>query len=200
MAKYIFIDTETTGLDPQVNVMTEIALLALDENVDGMYEVARYHFNVPKSNTGQVIDITAMQVNDTSIQEYLLSDSTNRKELATSLADFLRSYVNKETRFIGHNVKFDIEFMKKFLMGYGINIDDRIASYRNIIDTKQIAWFLDDAGYLDLKGKFSLNDLLVALGLPPREDTKHNAAEDMILTAEAYFRMRDLLEGAYATS
>src|SRR5574343_164367 len=191
--RYLFLDTETTGLDPFHNSVIQIGAIIYEDDVDGEpIEIARYSasFSAYKDSA---IDIEALQVNDTSIGEVRSFDSDPdvRKAIFWNFAEWLRRYVTKNTLIIGHNIDFDSEFLNAEADRYSLDFSS-VLSDRKRIDTRQIAIFLDDAKLIQPVNHRmvtiynSLFDARIA-------DNEHNALSDAIMDAGVYFKMREMV-------
>lgn len=192
MTRYLFIDTETTGLNPFNNDVIEIGAVIYEDDADmNPVEVARFIGAMP-SGTGQEINIEALQVNGRNLIDDTVQENNElRKQILMGFAQWLIKYVNKDTLIIGHNISFDLEFIKQ--AGVRANLDfDKILSSRKAIDTRQLAMFLHDAGVIDVKN-FRLVTIHNELFGLNREENAHLAIADTLHTADVYFKMRDMI-------
>lgn len=186
--RYIFIDVETTGLNPEENDVIEVAMLVYDDD----NEIARMSTQL-RSAPG-LIDLNALKVNKVRLNE-LYSASTGddevREAVVRNLAQFLIDYVTKDTWFVGHHVSFDYSFLKALFETYGLDIT-RLFSPINLLCTKQIAMFLQDRGEMDLKNFRMItlwNELFEGEG--EYEDNAHSAMKDAMMVKDIYFKLRN---------
>jgi DNA polymerase III epsilon subunit-like protein len=185
--RYIFIDTETTGLDPEVNDVIEIAMLVYDED----NEIARLSTKLSASG---IIDLEALKVNKAQIADVQASDEgvyNVRQAIVQNVAQFLVDYMTPKTFVIGHNVQFDYAFLDSLFKEHGIDLS-RLVSPRHLLDTQQIAKFLHDSGELDLKNFRMItlwNELFEGEG--EYEDNAHSAIKDAIMVKDIYFKLRN---------
>jgi len=103
--KYIVIDTETTGLKPDIHEMISLgAIVMIDDVITERFEVK------VKPRRLEQADPRAMQVN--GYDEYKWRKAIDH-QLAASLihAFFLR---HQDGILVGHNVQFDVKFVKAF--------------------------------------------------------------------------------------
>ena len=106
----------------------------------------------------------------------------------------------KDIRIVicGHNVYFDMEFIKALLRKYKITGLNAIFS-RKRQDTSTIGYFLNSVGIIDWDIGGNLESLAKALnielpntkGLP--EEQLHNAGVDVKITAKVYYKMQRLI-------
>ena len=190
--RYLFIDVETTGLDPEKNEVIEVGAIVCEQadNDDKPTELCRYTCKL-RAEHG-VVDIEALAVNGRRLCVDVLTDEISAeyaKEIVYGFADFLADYVTNDTLIIGNNVKFDIEFVDALFVKYGIS-SKRILSQRKSVDIQQIAKFLHDAGALDLK---RFNTAYLAKEILDQEVFDHTALGDTITQMKLYFKMRELV-------
>lgn len=150
---------------------------------------------------GRILNPKEILVNDTAheeISEEALSinkiDLETHVQLALPIEDARREFYdyvvtnfgnNRRTTLGGHNVQFDISFLKEFL---GEGKLDRYFSYR-ALDTSSILKFIFHCGLVntDLGG---LSNALKFFGFSQEElDGAHNALNDAKNTAKLYNRL-----------
>lgn len=186
----LFVDVETTGTDSNKNVMVELAARLDDSTGKTITRFTSKFFN-PK---GTSIDIGALKVNKVKIKE-LLSYKPEDGEIA-SFIDWLVELPEKVQGPIvvcGHNVHFDMDFIKAALHRYSVAGIEQVTGYR-YEDTSGLGIALVKAGILKPEGgKVSLASLAKALGIDVSQYKTHTADGDVDLTAEVYYRMITLL-------
>jgi len=214
--RYIFLDTETTGLNPLENSLLEVGAVIVDEYEDGnKVEVCRLIMNIHPLTDAKgplywgptKIDLAALALNGytaKSLREEALIDP---KDSAATLADFLVTYVTPGSTIIACNPEFDITFIKSFLTqnGYeaaeilGGKYADRNGAkgikYKSV-DLANLAWFIHNAGYIELEdGKPSLDNICKALGISAYANPvlRHSALYDTLLAMKAFFELRDII-------
>lgn len=148
MSKYLVIDTETTGLDPNRHgIITLSALICDDEKI-----VKQWH-GVNNNWREYDVDVGALKVNNTKFGESVyfgLCDtkqlSCNQETLFEHFADFCLYHVGNCDYLLGMNVQFDLSFIKKAFEKQKINIDGLLP--RRQIDPLHFAAGLIDIGIL----------------------------------------------------
>jgi DNA polymerase III subunit epsilon len=189
--RYLFLDTETTGLDPDTNEVIEIAALVMEQANDEEKpkEVSRYSCKL-RADTG-IVDLGALAVNGRKLTEDVLTDeiiSGVQKQLIYGFADFLATYVSPTTFIIGANINFDIDFCKALFKKHGIDAG-RLLNKKQAVDVQQIARFLHDANIVELPD-FRLSTLVREI--LQTKWNQHNAMDDVLITAKLYFTMREI--------
>lgn len=200
--RIVVVDTETGGLDPKEHSLLSIGLVILDV----------YNTTVEVGNTLEVIlkhdtyKVTgeALNVNKINILEHhnkAVSPDEALNQIVKFLVDNGFNQDNKAT-LAGHNVKFDIGFLRKlfnekqFFIEDGlpelpedsewVDLFDRLFGHRTI-DTSPIAKFLYHVGS-HLSDNSSSSKLFERYPLATELPT-HTALGDALRTAYAYKAM-----------
>lgn len=170
----IYLDTETTGLDPTVNEVIEVAVVR--EEVAYPYtqpgtitlmwsrKVAPWHLETASPE--------ALKVNGYTPEKWVNAQPFS--VIAGELVEHL-----KDGTIIGHNPKFDTGFIAAELKRAGI--EARIP--HRTIDTTTVAYM---AWGLDGNLKLSLDSLRDHLGLS--RDGAHTALQDALDCREVFYR------------
>lgn len=182
----LFLDIETVGLDPSCNSIIEISGLFYANGV----LTKEYHAKAFTPNTK--VDLGALTVNKQTIKNLMITG--NEKQEAQMLYEFVDFSLElpRDTVICGHNVNFDINFIKGRLALNSIDGFNSLFSYR-VLDTATIGLFLQSAGELKVD-KVSLNKLAQALGISFNEDNLHGAKYDTELTAKVFYEMQKLVK------
>jgi DNA polymerase-3 subunit epsilon len=170
----IYLDTETTGLDPAVHEVIEVA-------------VVREEVFYPYTGPGTVTETRCWKIAprhiETASPEALKVNGYTPEGWAGAVpfGDIAEELVGllKGGTLIGHNPKFDTGFLAAELKRAGV--DARI-SHRTI-DTTTVAFM---AWGLDGKLKLSLDSLRDHLGLS--RDGAHTALKDALDCREVFYR------------
>lgn len=166
----VFIDTETTGLDPTHH---SILSVAIGNNDIGYKE---FHF---RPNEDMIIDPKAIEVNNIDL-DGLWADDTYR--FKGYLEKLKLEYGDLEP--VGHNYQFDMGFLYQILGRKGY---ERIFS-RRYVDTMIVAKFIDEA-MVDcdrdpVHNGYSLKALCECYGVENKES--HTATGDAAATESIY--------------
>mgnify|MGYP003150759729 CR=1 FL=1 len=110
MHPLIFIDVETTGLDPTVHTIIELALIRRDR--DGSESV--FHTRIkPTEQDLDVASQTALAINGYRRAPELWENAPSHSEALAELLGFLRG--SRYGTWVGHNVLFDVRFLTELL-------------------------------------------------------------------------------------
>ena len=159
---YTVIDLETTGTSPAKNEIIEIACLKYrqGEQVEAIQQLVR-----PRRRISYFIQ------NFTGITNEMVADAPMIEEVLPAISAFLQG----ET-IVGHNVNFDMNFLK----AQGVNFD---------------GWYLDTL-YLSRKllKNVSCHKLEYLCDYFGIVDTHHRAASDCLMTNALMYRLSSLPE------
>lgn len=149
MSKLLVIDTETGGLDPATHSILSVgAIVWEDGKLGDSFEV---YVLEPKLQ----IDNKAMEVNRISLP-WLHQHGLNPVDAVKQFVGFIGRNFNEyhDTRdkipIVGHNVNFDIGFLKRLFSLAGQDYDE-VFSHR-VLDTAGILGFLTLAGKISISG------------------------------------------------
>ena len=175
MSKYIAFDAETTGLDVNVNNLLTACFIVLDSDLN---ELDRLNISLKSEN--YFINPKAIEVNKIDIVKHHL----NSKDLINTKVEIINFLKKNKTNFylipIGHNVSFDILFIKKLL---GLEYNNYF-SY-NSVDTIVIAQYLKICKKLPDRQSVSLISLCNYFGIKVDKETKfHNSEFDTEMTIQ----------------
>ena len=180
--KVLVFDTETGGLDAATDsILTIGAVVWCDGAIEGTFSA--------------VVDEGELHITDGARAVHKLTDEYIKQEgkapqiVVEQLLSFLQRHDlwfpkgRKRVILGGHNVPFDIAFLKR-LFSFSTHDYDKVFSYRPI-DTQVVAHFLTLAGKLDVVST-SLNQLCNHYKIIIREGGAagaHDALEDATATA-----------------
>lgn len=130
MSRLAFIDTETTGLNPQDNEIIEIAIKIIDESLKEDNEL----YSVEAKFKPRRLDLAsprALEINGYNEEEWKGAYRWN-KVACERLVNRLKGCI-----LVGHNVQFDINFIREECKRQGVRCP-RFST----LDTKGMARFL----------------------------------------------------------
>ncbi|HEY7987461.1 MAG TPA: DNA polymerase III subunit epsilon [Methylophilaceae bacterium] len=169
MSRQIFLDTETTGLDPAQG--HRIIELAAVEVVNRRLTGNRFHTYL---NPEREIDIGAQQVHGISLES--LQDKPYFADMAAEFLDFIR-----DAGLVIHNAPFDLGFLNNEL---GLIEMGRVESVSaGVIDTLKMAKELHPGQ------RNNLDALCKRYGIDNSSRTLHGALLDAELLADVYMAM-----------
>ncbi len=173
METVIVFDIETTGLYPyKGDKILEIAAIPVVDNVIRIEDAFEKFVN-----PGEKIPAHITQIN------HITDDMVkNAKSIGEVLPDFLL-YIDRYP-LVAHNAPFDISFLQYFLRQLNL------PSLRNkVYDTLNLSKRLfPEHGY------HSLDTVLKRLGIHYKRRERHRSLEDTRLTAEAFLKMKAMIE------
>lgn len=207
--RYILVlDTETTGLDPERNVLLSIGACLFDF-VNAKKPKLISSFN-RKIDVNSIIEnkhpMTAMAL---KINNYFEVDILNQgkydcKEVEPKrvAVDFMKYSVQTCREYgpvflLGQNLKFDVDFINKFMLRE-LGIEGwREMFDRSELDTKNIALFLNFCGVTDYQ-YFSLSALCKLLNIDIDSNKQHDALYDAELTAMVFYELSNKIKNLVA--
>jgi len=179
---YLFLDTETGGLDPRSH-----SLLSLGLVVGGPGGV-KQSLEILIKHDPYVVTEGGMAVNRIDLAQHTASALAPEHALVV-LDIFLAQHFPHPCRpitLVGHNVGFDRDFLGVFLESQGRPLEPRFS--HRIIDTHSIAAALRDAGRLDLP-HLNSSALFEHFGIEVPAEKRHTALGDALATFELYWKL-----------
>lgn len=176
-----FVDTETGGLDCNTHSIFSVAIVKWEDgNISVVYESPL----IREENLCWTYK--ALEVNGISIEE-IKNKGETPQTVARHISKYLSLSNNKQHIIGGHNVAFDVGFIKRLFRLADL---DYPFSYRNV-DTVSVARFLAHVGLIDTN-KFSMKDLCDYFGITI--EGYHTALGDALATAKLYNAMIELVD------
>jgi DNA polymerase III alpha subunit (gram-positive type) len=191
----LFIDTETTGLDPRRHSLIQISA---DFYADGE-RVDMFSCRIAQDNRYSIlafapVSVGAYLVNGQRFQVNSPIGSTpiTEPEAIKHFANFLLNLKEKYDKFNigGHNIHFDVSFIKEAFAKQYIDDIEELIGYR-YVDVASIGLALNDAGLIQLD-KVNSENLAKFFSLEYAK--KHDAIVDNEVTAKTYFAMKNLIK------
>ncbi len=181
---YLFLDTETGGLDPRSHSLLSLGLVAGD--AAGVVESEE----ILIKHEPYVVTGGGMKVNRIDLAKHHES-AASPSEALDQLDQFLNRNFFEKSRItlVGHNVAFDQAFLSAFLLSMGRDPEGRF--HHRIVDTHSIASALRDAGKLAIE-RLSSDSLFEHFGIQVPPDKRHTALGDSLATFELYWKLVDL--------
>jgi len=178
---YLFIDTETTGLNPKQHGLIQIAGIIEKNNV----QVSSFNFNV-KPFFEDKIDEQALQVNKVSFKD--LEEFPLPQEVFLKMKRIFDSFKGlKKMHFLAYNAKFDWDFVSEFFYK-SAKIPLTEYCYFPPIDIMSLA-----AEALKEKrhtlNNFKLLSVAKALNVKVKENLLHDALYDTQIAQEIYHKI-----------
>lgn len=190
MDKLLWVDVESTGLDPKKQDIIQIAgLVEINHQI-----VEEISFRCQPFDYS-AIEMSALEVNHVTVDD--LKKLESPKVVYTKLMTVLDKYVdryNKKDKFIfaGYNVGFDIAMMQNFFLKNGNNYFGSYCDYHKL-DVAAIVLVLEYMGLIRLEG-FRLINVAKYLRLTTEDENSHDALADIKLTREVFFRLQEYIK------
>lgn len=187
---FVVTDTETTGLDPKVNEVVEIAAEALNSWDLEPHHAGKFHIYI-KPQRPEVAQADAIKLIG-DVWGKAQTEGVHPKVAWQKYAEWVNSVNDEKNVFnrpfmVGHNVPFDKAFIEESMLANKIVKDSSEFPWHfNTIDTMTFYFGLFESDP-NVKN-FRLDSLLRSLGIA-RKTGNHNAAEDVELTTIAFKRM-----------
>ena len=179
---FLFIDTETGGIDPGRHSLLSIGLVVGDEGT------VRHSLEILVRHDNYVLSGGGMRVNRIDIAKHDAAALDGAEALAV-LDVFLQQYfpcIREPITLVGHNVAFDRDFLGAFFAEQGRALEPRFS--HRLVDTHSIASALRDAGKLDCESLGS-DALFDHFGIQIPEGQRHTALGDALGTFELYWKL-----------
>lgn len=190
MARMLVFDTETGGIDPMTNSILSLGAVVWDDGVLGA------EFEVRIKEPTLSLTIEAMAINKIDLVEHAKT-ALPPVEAMKKLRNFLKKHFKGEPKIplVGHNVAFDIGFLKRLCRLSDENYD-ALFSHRST-DTAGILRFMALAGRSNLSGA-GLDEALAHFDVAVNGSLRHTALEDARATAVLLTKLVELAKPAQA--
>lgn len=181
MKKVLWLDTETTGLDPTAHSIIQIAGII---DIDGV-EKFRFDYNV-KPHADFEIDDEALKISKTTRK--MLLGFPEITEVYNQIKQDFRGFVdpfNREDKFIiaGQNIKFDLDMLSHFFMRQGDPYLGSFVDFKNRIELMDITKGLQALGFIKSE-TIKLSAVCKEFGI---KINAHNAMSDIQATRDLYY-------------
>jgi DNA polymerase III epsilon subunit-like protein len=183
-ARYLFIDTETGGVIPGKHSLLSIGLVIWERDTI----LDRSEFFV--RNSEYVLTQKAISMTKFNRDLHELK-AENPNEVINSMLRFVYQYFDKNELIpiIGHNVQFDVNFLKIFFSENNRSFNQYFS--HRVIDTYSIFKFLYLTKIID-ENLTSSSDAFRYFDISVKE--RHSALEDCIATVKLFEKLIDLVE------
>lgn len=175
--RFVFVDTETGGTSPDKHSLLSIGVCIWDLNC-GIVDKKEFFVK----NENYIVTKHAQKMNGFDITSHELR-AIPQKELINLLLDFCKSYFPENTAIplIGHNIQFDVNFLKKLFEDNGRSFNQYFS--HRFIDTYSVFKTFVLAGIIE-RNLNSSADAFSYFGI--KVDGRHSALGDCIATVELY--------------
>lgn len=183
-SRYVFIDTETGGTDPDKHSLLSIGVCIWDIQY-GILDHKEFYVK----NNEYIVTKHAQEMNKFNLNIHK-SKAIPPIDIINTLIDFCRNYFpdNVAIPIIGHNIQFDVNFLKKLFKDNNRSFNQYFS--HRYIDTYSVFKTCVLAGLID-KNLNSSADAFSYFGIKVKE--RHSALGDCIATVELYEKLLALL-------
>jgi DNA polymerase III alpha subunit (gram-positive type) len=185
--KYFLFDTETGGIRKEMSLLTLYGHI-LDDNLNILDTI---DLKIKPDDGVYHVNAQGLEINKINIVEH---DRIAKplSEVKTRFKNYICGWsLNQKLTPIGHNVRFDVKFVKTHLLEDW----DRYFDRRHI-DTASIGKFLALSGIVPKLKTYSLSEMAQALMINVNEDSRHEAKFDADLTLNVLRNMTQLIKGS----
>ena len=178
--KLLFIDVETTGLNPNKNGVIQVAMLHQDKELN---------LQVNPIPLGVKIDKEALKIN--GVKKKWIKKMPDHEKQFQKMLNFLEEYVNpfkKDDKFVavGYNVKFDVEFLHGWAKREDYKYMGSFIDWR-VIDVLVLARTAHYLGQMPSEPEnFKLGTICKVYGI---KEPQHDALDDIKATRELFLKI-----------
>jgi len=184
--KFLYLDCETTGLDPSVHGVIQVACIVTEgETIKKAKEVDRIELFFNPKSIGCEISKEALDVNGFKKKQIKKFPKNSFKKLIKFFEKHVNKYDNGDKFIVvGQNVKFDVEFLHGWAKREGYIFMGAFVDWR-VIDVLVIARLQHALGYIN-PPDFKLATLCMEYGI---DEPDHDAMDDIAATKKLLERM-----------
>jgi len=185
--KLLFLDTETTGLDPLKNGVIQIAGII---EIDGVV-IQEFDYKV-KPFQKDVVDLKALKVNGRTIDE--IAGFSLPVDVYRDIMEIFTRHIDKYDKtdkfsLVGQNVHFDYDFLNEFFKKCGSPFLYAYIDY-HMIDVITATALFTIAGKMHLQN-MKLKTVCDHFGIPLEA---HDALEDVRATRLVFHRYLEMIK------
>jgi len=185
----LFLDTETGGLNPRVNSLLQVGMVAY---ADGQI-INSTEFSIKEENYN--ICAAAMKYNGLDLYEDIYKNGVSKKEALCIIQRFCRNHFSGLPILVGHNPSIDKYIIRELFKQENLEMD-KFISHR-MIDTMSIMWGLYTAGKLPIEKlpikACSSSGAFKYFGI--EVEKRHHALDDSLATVKLYEELICILRG-----
>lgn len=182
--RFVFIDTETGGIDPNKHSLLSVGLCIWDINKN---IIDNKEIFIKSDN--YIITKNAQKINKFNLIEHNIK-AIGPNEAIKEILDFCYNYFDSNIAIplVGHNIQFDVNFLKKLFKDNNRSFNQYFS--HRYIDTYSVFKTCVLAGLID-KNLNSSADAFSYFGIKIKG--RHSALGDCIATVELYENLLKLL-------
>jgi oligoribonuclease (3'-5' exoribonuclease) len=178
VARLLFLDIETTGLDPRIHAPIQLGAVWTDDNIRVLADGTAKYLTYIRPFKGAKIDKSAMQTNQIDLKSSdFRSNAISNDTVVRKLDALTETYCRPEVPFLsGWNISFDVSFLR---LMYERCRSRQYSKWRfpsRTLDVQAISAFMQGLKFESLSAHAGI---------------RHSALDDIELTLE---RLRELLK------
>lgn len=181
--KLLFLDTETGGLNPNVNSLLQVGLVAYD---DGKI-IDTKEFSIKED----CYNVTAfsLKFNCLNLYEDIYRYGLSKDEAVQEIIHFTHKNFEEIPILVGHNPSIDKYMVRELFNKCSLDMDKYIS--HRMIDTMSLIWGLNIVGKLPIEtcssnGAFKYFNINV--------EKRHHALDDCVATVKLYEELIKLIK------
>ena len=176
----LFIDTETGGLNPSLNSLLQVGMVAY---VNGKITNS-YEFSIKKENYN--ITAFSLKFNGLDLYEDIYKNGINERQAVEDIIDFITNNFKDTPILVGHNPSIDKYMIRELFNRCALDMDKYIS--HRMIDTMSLLWGLYFAGKIPIEacssdGAFDYFNIQI--------NNRHKALEDCLATVKLFEKCID---------
>ena len=184
MMDLLFVDVETGGLNPGVNSLLQVGMVAyIDGDIRDMLE-----FSIREEN--YVVSAYSLEYNGLDLYKDIYKLGVSKGDAVLNITDFIKKNFLDKPVFVGHNPSIDKYFLRDLFTQCHMEMDDHIS--HRMIDTMSLLWGLYIAGKVPYSA-CSSTGAYEYFKIPTPD--KHRAIPDCVATIDLFEHLIDLLGG-----
>ena len=178
----LIIDLETGGLDELTNGTCSVAMKVFDKDITDEFLI-KPHIN--RTYTEKALEINGL--NTIELEE----KGITAKEACERIISFIRKNFNNAPQVLGHNVKFDLNFLKHLFLDGGYQDFNNFID-RDFLDSKVFANLLKRLGKYPNRSTALVSAYRHFTGKEPVN--AHNALADVLMTEEVFNKELEIFQ------
>ena len=185
--KLVAIDVETSGINPFRHQILSLALVPLDRAKSPL----ELYINEGEPEWER---IAAGYFDESRPAWEAYGQSAS--EACAALSSYIETVFGDEITVVGHNVGFDVAFLRQLAFQAGLN-EVPLISHR-VIDTHTMLYLLHLSGVIP-EDALSSDGAFRHFDIKPQASARHTAIGDALATRELFIRVLELWSRASAT-
>ncbi|WP_444438355.1 3'-5' exonuclease [Pseudomonas sp. A6] len=183
MTNLAILDLETSGINPNKHSVLEIGLVPLDDKIEP------FHAYIKSKN---IIWSEYAKDNFKKFSSEWEINAISPEKAVRNLSQYIKNnFSNKKITLIGHNIGFDISFLKK--LAFDANLDEIPGISHRAVDTHTLLYILNSQGKIP-DSALTSDGAFDHFGVTPPSKLRHTALGDAIATQKLFKNILKLLD------